>query len=199
MKKVILFFANGTEEIEALTAVDLLRRAGAEVTLAGVGGRELVGSHAIRVTADIDSAEITTFDYDMAVVPGGMPGTLHMDGSPAVDQALSEVYQSVMIGWDLEKRPKFNVENEIDVVLMKQGIPIFISCKMTNPKPEDLNEIFALAGSFGGYGAIPALATSTDVRNRATTLWNRAQEMGVTLIDHNLLNRDGLLEFFAKI
>ena len=94
MKKVILFFANGTEEIEALTAVDLLRRAGAEVTLAGVGGRELVGSHAIRVTADIDSAEITTFDYDMAVVPGGMPGTLHMDGSPAVDQALSEVYQS---------------------------------------------------------------------------------------------------------
>ena len=48
----------------------------------------------------------------------------------------SEVYQSVMIGWDLEIRPKFNVENEIDVVLMKQGVPIFISCKMTNPKPE---------------------------------------------------------------
>ena len=60
MKKVILFFANGTEEIEALTALDLLRRAGAEVTLAGVGGKELTGSHAIRITADIDAAEIAS-------------------------------------------------------------------------------------------------------------------------------------------
>ena len=94
MKKVVLFFANGTEEIEALTAVDLLRRAGAEVTLAGVGGRELVGSHAIRITTDIDAREITSFDYDMAVVPGGMPGTLNMDADAAVDKALSEVYKN---------------------------------------------------------------------------------------------------------
>ena len=92
MKKVILFFANGTEEIEALTALDLLRRAGADVTLAGVGGKELTGSHAIHITADVDASEISAFDYDMVVVPGGMPGTLHMDGSAAVDRALSEVY-----------------------------------------------------------------------------------------------------------
>ena len=38
MKKVILFFADGTEEVEALTAVDILRRSGAEVTVAGLGG-----------------------------------------------------------------------------------------------------------------------------------------------------------------
>lgn len=111
----------------------------------------------------------------------------------------SEVYQSVMIGWDLETRPKFNVENEIDVVLMKQGVPIFISCKMTNPKPDALNEIFALANSFGGYGAIPALATSSDVRNRSKTLWNRAQEMGVTLLDYHSLNREGILRFFEAL
>ena len=91
MKKVLLFFANGTEEIEALTAVDLLRRAGADVTVAGVGGTELTGSHAIRVTADIEAAEISSFDYDMVVVPGGMPGTLHMDGCEAVDKTLREV------------------------------------------------------------------------------------------------------------
>ena len=94
MKKVILFFANGTEEIEALTALDLLRRAGAEVTLAGVGGTDLVGSHAIRITADADASEISSFDYDMVVVPGGMPGTTHMDGSSHVDRALFEVYQN---------------------------------------------------------------------------------------------------------
>jgi 4-methyl-5(b-hydroxyethyl)-thiazole monophosphate biosynthesis len=91
MKKVILFFANGTEEIEALTAVDLLRRAGADVTLAGVGGRELTGSHMIRVTADIDAGELSAFDYDMVVVPGGMPGTLHMDACETVDKALAAV------------------------------------------------------------------------------------------------------------
>ena len=92
MKKVILFFANGTEEIEALTALDLLRRAGADVTLVGVGGTALTGSHAIRITADIDASTIDSFDYDMVVVPGGMPGTLHMDDSEIVDKALAAVH-----------------------------------------------------------------------------------------------------------
>lgn len=92
MKKVVLFFADGTEEIEALTALDLLRRAGADVTLAGVGGKVRTGSHAICVTTDVDASEISSFDFDMVIVPGGMPGTLRMDESPVVDQALSTVY-----------------------------------------------------------------------------------------------------------
>jgi len=111
----------------------------------------------------------------------------------------TEVYQSVMIGWDLERKPRFNVENEIDVVLMKEGRPIFVSCKMTCPKPDDLNEIYALANSFGGYGAIPVLATSYNVRKRNITLWNRAKEMGVLLIDYEELNREGLRSIFEKI
>ncbi len=94
MKKVILFFANGTEEVEALTAVDLLRRAGAEVTVAGVGGKELTGSHNIRITVDADADEISSYDYDMAVIPGGMPGTMHLDESAAVEKTLSAVYEN---------------------------------------------------------------------------------------------------------
>lgn len=92
MKRAVLFFANGTEEIEALTAVDLLRRAGVEVTLAGVGGTALCGSHGIRVTADISAENIDKWDFDMVILPGGMPGTNHLDASPAVDAALSAVY-----------------------------------------------------------------------------------------------------------
>lgn len=111
----------------------------------------------------------------------------------------SEVYQSVMIGWDLDKRPRFYVENEIDVVLMKHGIPIFVSCKMGNPKPDALNEIYALADSFGGYGAVAALATSADVRNRNTTFYNRAREMGVRLMDLQCLNREAIMQFFEGI
>lgn len=110
-----------------------------------------------------------------------------------------EVYQSVMIGWDLDKRPRFQVENEIDVVLMKQGIPIFISCKMGNPKPDALNEIYALADSFGGYGAVAALATSADVRSRNTAFYNRAKEMGVRLMDLSCLNREAIMQFFKGI
>ncbi len=111
----------------------------------------------------------------------------------------TEVYQSVMIGWDLKKRPQFNVENEIDVVLMKKGRPIFISCKMTSPKPEDMHEIYALADSFGGYGAVAALATSSDVRKRSKTLWNRAKEMDVVLIDFADLSREGLKKVFERL
>lgn len=94
MKKVILFFADGTEEIEALTAVDFLRRAGAEVTLAGVGGLSLVGSHGIRITADALAEEAVCEDYDMVVVPGGMPGTMHMDACAAVDAALKKTAEN---------------------------------------------------------------------------------------------------------
>ncbi len=111
----------------------------------------------------------------------------------------SEVYQSVMIGWDLEKKLQYNVENEIDVVLMKEGTPVFISCKMANPKPDALHEIYALADGFGGAGAVPVLATSSNIRKRNQTLWNRAEEMGVRIADQSVLNREGLLQFFREL
>lgn len=78
-KKIFVMLANGFEEIEALTAVDVLRRAGAEVCTVSVTGEDSVtGSHGIPVTADIrfDSA-----DFDeayMIVLPGGMPGTTNL-------------------------------------------------------------------------------------------------------------------------
>ena len=74
-----------------------------------------------------------------------------------------------------------------------------MSCKMTNPKPDALNVIYALADSFGGYGAIPVLVTSSNVRRRNTTLWNRAKEMGVVLIDYEDMNREGIMRIFKKL
>ena len=90
MKKAVLFFADGTEEVEALTAVDILRRAGAEVVIAGVGGVRLTGSHGIKITADLPAEEIRPADYDMVILPGGMPGTKNLDASAAVDGCLRE-------------------------------------------------------------------------------------------------------------
>lgn len=76
MSKAVVFFADGTEECEALLAADLLRRAKVEVTVASASGsRELTSSHGIRLTADALAEEVDYTDVDLVVLPGGIPGT----------------------------------------------------------------------------------------------------------------------------
>lgn len=88
-KKVCVLLAPGFEEIEAVTVVDVLRRAGIEVATlsvdgAGSDGLEVTGSHGIPVRAD------TTLDagageaWDMVILPGGMPGSTHLRDHPGV-------------------------------------------------------------------------------------------------------------------
>ena len=93
MKKVIVFFADGTEEIEALTVVDVLRRAGAEVTVAGVGSNTPTGSHGIRIEADVRERALSG-DFDMVVLPGGMPGAKNLEASACVDATLRRVAEA---------------------------------------------------------------------------------------------------------
>jgi len=81
MKKVYVFLADGFEEIEGLTAVDILRRADIETVMVSVMGREVVeGAHGIKVTADglydvVEAASSNFTDADMLVLPGGGRGT----------------------------------------------------------------------------------------------------------------------------
>jgi len=74
MARVLLPLPEGFEEIEAVTVVDLLRRAGVEVRTASLAGRQVTGSHGIRIEADITLDDADVADYDMIVLPGGMPG-----------------------------------------------------------------------------------------------------------------------------
>ena len=77
MKKAYVFLADGFEEIEGLTVVDVLRRAGAEVEMVSVMDRkEITGAHGIRVEADRMIEEAG--EADLYVLPGGMPGTLNL-------------------------------------------------------------------------------------------------------------------------
>lgn len=82
MSKTYIFLADGFEEIEALTAVDLLRRAGVEVTMVSVAPTLVVrGSHGIEVAADAMLADIkadAAADAAMLVAPGGMPGAKNL-------------------------------------------------------------------------------------------------------------------------
>lgn len=95
MKKVIVLFANGTEECEALLVVDLLRRAGAQVTIAAVCDGDdndnnitITSSHGITLLADANAKAIDLQDADMLVLPGGMPGTAHLAAAPYVLDAV---------------------------------------------------------------------------------------------------------------
>lgn len=86
---VYVFLANGFEEIEALTPVDCLRRCEIEVRTVGVGGRVVTGSHGIKTVCDVDDFEIKLDEnLDMIVLPGGMPGTLNLEKSEAVQGAI---------------------------------------------------------------------------------------------------------------
>jgi len=87
MKKAIVLLAPGFEEIEAITVVDVLRRAGVEVTVAGVSDADVTGSHGITVRADRLLAEAAEGSYDLVVLPGGLPGATNLRDDPAV-QAL---------------------------------------------------------------------------------------------------------------
>ncbi|MCQ2431072.1 MAG: DJ-1/PfpI family protein [Clostridia bacterium] len=86
---VYLFLADGFEEVEALTPLDLLRRAGAEIQTVGVTGKAVTGSHGITVTADITTDEMVLDSaLEMIILPGGMPGTSNLDRSAAVHDAI---------------------------------------------------------------------------------------------------------------
>ncbi len=85
---IYMFLANGFEEIEALCPLDLLRRAGLDVCTVGVGGSVITGSHGISVHADMTDATFDGSDLEMVILPGGMPGSVNLDASPAVELAL---------------------------------------------------------------------------------------------------------------
>ena len=91
MKKLGVFMADGCEEIEALTVVDIARRAGIEVAMISITGEKIVkGAHGINFETDIP-AEFMDFDMlDGIVLPGGMPGTLNLGANEYVQKTITD-------------------------------------------------------------------------------------------------------------
>ena len=86
---IYMFLADGFEEVEALCPLDILRRAGLEVTTVGVGGKDMIaGAHGITVQTDIPDVMYRDASPEMIILPGGMPGSKNLDESKAVDAAL---------------------------------------------------------------------------------------------------------------
>lgn len=92
MKNVVVFLADGAEEIEALSPVDMLRRAGADVTLAGVGKKEIICAHNVKIVCDKELSEVSGEDFDMYVLPGGGLGTENLSHSELVLDTIKKAY-----------------------------------------------------------------------------------------------------------
>lgn len=75
MSKVYAMIADGTEEVECLAVVDILRRAGVTVEIVSVNGKTITSSHGVVITADAVIGDVDLNDCDLLFVPGGMPGT----------------------------------------------------------------------------------------------------------------------------
>jgi 4-methyl-5(b-hydroxyethyl)-thiazole monophosphate biosynthesis len=83
MKRVAVLLAEGFEEIEALTVVDIMRRAKVTCDMVGIETLSVIGAHSIEVKCDkVISEDIK--EYDLIVLPGGMPGTTHLKNSEKV-------------------------------------------------------------------------------------------------------------------
>jgi protein deglycase len=88
MKTVLVLLAPGFEEIETITVVDILRRAGARVTLAGTEDGPLKGSRGVHISPDDLIENILETEFDLVVLPGGQPGTDNLNKDPRVASLL---------------------------------------------------------------------------------------------------------------
>lgn len=84
MSRVLVPLAQGCEELEAITITDLLVRAGVEVTTCGLDDQPVTASRGTRILPDTTITEVLDQDYDLIVLPGGLPGADHLRDNPDV-------------------------------------------------------------------------------------------------------------------
>ena len=92
-KRVVVVLADGFEEIEAVAPIDVLRRAGLGVTVAGLGGTAIRGSHGVTYLCDAELGELDETP-DAIVLPGGLPGSTNLGESEAVQRLTQKVHES---------------------------------------------------------------------------------------------------------
>jgi 4-methyl-5(b-hydroxyethyl)-thiazole monophosphate biosynthesis len=90
-KRVLVILADGFEEIEAVTPIDVLRRAELEVVVAGLNKTTVTGAHGLSFVCDVELAAAGS-SFDAVVLPGGMPGAANLAASPVVAALVKKIY-----------------------------------------------------------------------------------------------------------
>lgn len=93
MKKIAVILADGMEELEALTPVDVLRRAGATVDTISIKEKIVTSSHGVGVVADKLLNQVDLDTYDAIVLPGGMPGAKNISENQVVVSAVKKALE----------------------------------------------------------------------------------------------------------
>ena len=91
MARVLIPLANGCEELEAVTVIDLLRRAGIEVVTAGLTDGPVTASRGVVLIPDRSLDQVLDDDFDMIVLPGGLPGADYLDADPRIHSLLKRM------------------------------------------------------------------------------------------------------------
>ncbi len=90
-EKAVVILASGFEEIEAVTVIDVLRRAEVTVTVAGLADGPVTGSHGITLTPDTVIDKVRPEDANMVVLPGGLPGSTNLRDDPRVREFVQKM------------------------------------------------------------------------------------------------------------
>ncbi len=94
MPCVLIPLAQGCEELEAVTLIDLLRRAGMEVVTAGLDDQVVIASRGTRLLPDTTLDAVMDQDFDLLVLPGGLPGSDHLDADPRIHTLLKRLHRA---------------------------------------------------------------------------------------------------------
>lgn len=89
-RRAVIVLADGFEEIEAIVPADVLKRLGCQVVLAGLNANAVAGAHGFRFSADVLLKDADAADADVLILPGGMPGAVHLRD----DSALAEILRA---------------------------------------------------------------------------------------------------------
>lgn len=106
---------------------------------------------------------------------------------------------SVIVDWDAKTPDSANTINEIDVILTKGLIPIFISCKVGLPSTNALNELFVLTERFGGAYAKAVLVTASNFSAQSPRVYQRAIDLGINVIQREDIENGRLAKKLIKI
>ncbi len=91
MTKVLIPIAEGSEELEAVTVIDLLRRAGIDVIVASLGEKPVKCARGTQIIADATLQSVLNNEFDLMVLPGGLPGADNLNNDPRIHQLINRL------------------------------------------------------------------------------------------------------------
>lgn len=133
MTEVLIPLATGYEEIEAVTLIDLLRRADIQVTTASLDDKKVNGAHGVSLIADTTIDEIKDRIFDMVALPGGQPGSDNLNADPRIHRILRHHHATQWVG-AICAAPKVLVDSGIANQIKITAYPGVLDAQNTSVK-----------------------------------------------------------------